>query len=82
MKEISDQDLIDMGIQRTEPTEEQLKAVADGMIKQFEETFESELHDLITKYDLCHSTITPEHIKQQIMRDNVDDHNKSVRGNL
>ena len=43
------------------------------------ETFESELHALITKYDLNHSDLTPEHIKQQVMKDNLADHNKAVK---
>lgn len=44
-----------------------------------DKTFESELHDLITKYDLDHTTLTPEFIKQQIMRDNIESHNKKLR---
>lgn len=43
------------------------------------ESFESELHDLITKYNLDHSTLTPEFIKQQIMRDNITTHNEPLR---
>ena len=43
------------------------------------ETFESELHALVTKYNLNHSDLTPEHIKQQVMKDNLADHNKAVK---
>jgi len=42
-------------------------------------SFESELHDLITKYNLDHTTLTPEFIKQQIMRDNITTHNEELR---
>ena len=56
-----------------------LDCKGSGQIEQVAKTFESELHDLITKYDLCHTTLTPEHIKQQIMQDNIDTHNETVK---
>ena len=70
-----------------EKVESEIKHLANGnvLIGNVEyypvpdKTFESELHDLITKYNLNHTKLTPEFIKQQIMRDNITTHNESLR---